>query len=366
MTPAGRGASGEVAVEVQRRVDGLGGHGAGLLRADSLGPGTACRGEPAGALNPPASRLQRSQSEPRLGLGKGQPPHGAVAIKGRRPSMEDRLVVVPRLVECQGTACPVCREVVKATGDASAANACHFYAVYDGHGGGEAAHHCAQKLHRNLLGLMESEGCRVCGGGSEDGRWKSALERAYLQTDGELQQDSCTGTTAVAALLRSDKIVVANTGDSRAVLLRNGHARALSDDHKAGRADERARVEAAGGHVVSWNGVRVMGVLSMSRAVGDHFLRPFVIPDPEITVTARHAEDELLILASDGLWDMLSNQEACTIAKQTLVKAGAEARRSPKDAAQCAATRLVKAALNRGSADNISVIVVDLRQQRAI
>ena len=239
--------------------------------------------------------------------------------------------------------------------------------MYDGHGGCQAAHHCAQRLHRNLL--KQVGGARFCcsapgaddlGGGGPDGLTE-ALVRAYLATDEELAgSEACTGTTAVAALVQPTHILVANTGDSRAVLLRGAQAVALSDDHKAEREDERARVEAAGGHVVSWNGPRVMGVLSMSRALGDHFLRPYVIPDPELTLTPRAPEDRLLILASDGLWDVLSNQEACNIAKFALKKARESGVKSGKEAAQLAAVRLVKTALGKGSGDNISVIVVDL------
>ena len=48
----------------------------------------------------------------------------------------------------------------------------------------------------------------------------------------------------------------------------------------------QARVEAAGGQILFWNGVRVMGVLAVSRAIGDHCLRPFVIAQPEVTIFA--------------------------------------------------------------------------------
>ena len=69
------------------------------------------------------------------------------------------------------------------------------------------------------------------------------------------------------------------SGDSRCVLSRNGDATALTQDHKANRDDEVARVQAAGGHVW-WD--RVMGELAVSRAIGDHCLRPYVIPEPEV------------------------------------------------------------------------------------
>ncbi|KAK9868534.1 hypothetical protein WJX84_010422 [Apatococcus fuscideae] len=129
---------------------------------------------------------------------------------------------------------------------------------------------------------------------------------AFSRTDAEFAKAdnaALIGTTAVAALVGSRHLYVANCGDSRAVLCRGGYACALTDDHKAAREDETARVEAAGGQILFWNGVRVMGVLAVSRAIGDHCLRPYVIADPEVTIVARRPEDELLLLASDGLWD---------------------------------------------------------------
>jgi protein phosphatase 2C len=68
------------------------------------------------------------------------------------------------------------------------------------------------------------------------------------------------------------------------------------------------RVEKAGGQVLFWNGHRVMGVLAMSRAIGDHGLRPYVISEPEVSVVSRTEDDEFLLLSSDGLWDVMNNQ----------------------------------------------------------
>jgi protein phosphatase 2C len=80
-------------------------------------------------------------------------------------------------------------------------------------------------------------------------------------------------------------------------------------------APSQARVEAAGGRVFWQNGFRVMGALSMSRAIGDHYLQRFgVIPNPDVTVTQRSDSDQFLLVASDGLWAALENQEACDLA----------------------------------------------------
>lgn len=110
----------------------------------------------------------------------------------------------------------------------------------------------------------------------------------------------------------------------------------------------------------------------MSRSIGDRYLKPWVIPDPEIMVVPRVKEDECLILASDGLWDVMTSDEACEAARKRILlwhkKYGdtipAERGEGPDPAARAAAEYLSKLALKRGSKDNITVIVVDLKVQR--
>jgi len=85
-------------------------------------------------------------------------------------------------------------------------------------------------------------------------------------------------------------------------------AQALSVDHKPNSKDERQRIENAGG-VVVWAGTwRVCGVLAVSRAFGDRPLKRYVIATPDIKEENLKDDDEFLILASDGLWDVMSNQ----------------------------------------------------------
>lgn len=144
-------------------------------------------------------------------------------------------------------------------------------------------------------------------------------------------------------------------------------------DHKPNREDERARIEAEGGKITEWHGYQVFGVLSTSRSIGDRYLKPWIIPIPEVTIVPRE-EDECLVLASDGLWDVLSNEEACNVArkqlllwhKKNIIDSSSDERRgdSSDPAAQAAAEYLTKLALQKGSSDNITVIVVDLKAQR--
>jgi protein phosphatase 2C len=79
------------------------------------------------------------------------------------------------------------------------------------------------------------------------------------------------------------------------------------------------RIHAAGGRVIYWDGARVFGMFAMSCAIGDSCLKPFMILDLEVWVVERKdGEDEFLILASDGLWGMVSNEVACKVVRTCL------------------------------------------------
>jgi len=125
------------------------------------------------------------------------------------------------------------------------------------------------------------------------------------------------------------------------------------------------RIEGAGGRVIYWDCPRVLGVLAMSRAIGDNYLKPYVSCEPEVTITDRR-DDDCLILASDGLWDVVSNETACSVARMCL--RGGGRRQDNEDPAisdkACteASVLLTKLALARNSSDNVSVVVIDLRR----
>ncbi|KAF9623594.1 hypothetical protein IFM89_003384 [Coptis chinensis] len=81
------------------------------------------------------------------------------------------------------------------------------------------------------------------------------------------------------------------------------------------RPDEIDRVEAAGGRVINWNGYRVLGVLATSRSIGDQYFKPYVISVPKVSITKRTEKDEFVILARDGLYDVMSNEMACQVVR---------------------------------------------------
>jgi serine/threonine protein phosphatase PrpC len=140
-----------------------------------------------------------------------------------------------------------------------------------------------------------------------------------LEPPGERVQAGCT---AVVALKRGNDLYVANAGDSRAVLCRaGGQALALSEDHKPAHATERDRILAAGGFLSEIGGVcRVNGNLNLSRAIGDlkykqnsglHPRDQIITAQPDVRhVKLEPGKDRFLLLACDGVWDVMTNQEA--------------------------------------------------------
>ncbi|XP_073288079.1 probable protein phosphatase 2C 59 [Primulina huaijiensis] len=214
-----------------------------------------------------------------------------------------------------------------------------LFGVFDGHGGARAAEYVKKNLFSNLIGhptfISDT---------------KSAIADAYRHTDSELlksenNQNRDAGSTASTAILVGDRLLVANVGDSRAVVCRAGNAIAVSRDHKPDQTDERRRIEDAGGFVM-WAGTwRVGGVLAVSRAFGDRLLKQYVVADPEIQEEKVDDTLEFLILASDGLWDVVTNEEAVSMTKPI---------QEPEEAAK----RLMQEAYQRGSADNITIVVV--------
>uniref|UniRef100_A0A061S238 protein-serine/threonine phosphatase n=1 Tax=Tetraselmis sp. GSL018 TaxID=582737 RepID=A0A061S238_9CHLO len=138
------------------------------------------------------------------------------------------------------------------------------------------------------------------------------------------------GCTAVVALVHEGKILVANAGDSRAVLCRDGKAVALSTDHKPAQDSEKARIEAAGGFLSEIGGVcRVNGNLNLSRAIGDLKYKcntelarkdQIITAQPDVLAEAIGPGDEFLILACDGIWDVMSNQDAVDFVKERIGK----------------------------------------------
>ncbi|RRT77266.1 hypothetical protein B296_00000033 [Ensete ventricosum] len=188
-----------------------------------------------------------------------------------------------------------------------------------------------------------------------------AIRKAYEKTDEailshrpELGRGGSTAVTAI--LINGRKLWIANIGDSRAVLAKGQQVLQLTVDHDP--STERRSIENRGGFIsyepsffvsfVSGDVPRVNGQLAVSRAFGDKDLKRHLRSDPDVRCVDVTADADLLILASDGMWEVMSNEEAIEIARKA------------KDP-QAAARQLTTEALERYSTDDVSCVVIQLQ-----
>ncbi|XP_041641090.1 protein phosphatase 1K, mitochondrial isoform X2 [Cheilinus undulatus] len=223
-----------------------------------------------------------------------------------------------------------------------------YFAVFDGHGGPEAADFCEKYMEKFIMDLLP-----------EESNLELLLTRAFLEVDKAFAKHLHftpnapavnAGTTATVALLRDGiELVVASVGDSRAMLCRKGKALKLTVDHTPERKDEKERVKRSGGFI-TWNSLgqpNVNGRLAMTRSIGDFDLKNMgVIAEPETKrISLHHVHDSFLALTTDGINFIMNSQEICNVISQCP---------DPKEAAQ----RISDQALQYGSEDNSTIIVV--------
>jgi len=197
-----------------------------------------------------------------------------------------------------------------------------MFAVFDGHGGSQTAKHCAKAFPKAIAKGKASKA-------------EETLRKAFFAVDQELARNAVhdeIGSTSVVCLVTPQSVVVGNAGDSRAVLSRNGRAVDLSLDHKPNLREEKARIKAAGGLVEENDGYRVTHKdvpvhLAVSRAMGDHCfkknprLRPeqqLVSCEPDMEEQKRRAGDEFMVIACDGVWDVMTSQEVVDLVRRFL------------------------------------------------
>ncbi|EJU03959.1 protein serine/threonine phosphatase 2C [Dacryopinax primogenitus] len=156
-------------------------------------------------------------------------------------------------------------------------------------------------------------------------------------------------TVELGSARRTRKVLyTANAGDARAVLCRDGKAIRLTYDHKGSDHMEAKRITDAGGFVMN---NRVNGVLAVTRSLGDSAMKEFVVGSPYTTETELGEEDEFIIIACDGLWDVVEDQAAVELVRHV---------QDPQKASEI----LKQHALDNFSTDNISVLVVRFYHDR--
>ncbi|KAK9822523.1 hypothetical protein WJX74_000939 [Apatococcus lobatus] len=298
---------------------------------------------------------------------------GVATTLGAKPTMEDRHVIIPSYSP-GGTAGQVLQDGVPRS----------FVAVYDGHNGQRAAESASHRLHLLLArdpALRKSTGeGALASAFQEEAAMAAALKKAFQDMDEEILAESRRdglrdGSTAVMVLRLGSALYAAHVGDSRAVLCQKGRALRLTEDHKPDHPAERQRIHAAGGkvemqgvwRVISGGGPdRPRSGLAVSRGFGDidhKEPKRLVSCEPDVNRRKLMPGDAFIIVASDGLWDALTDQHAVDIAARSLASSKQPSMQSsaaaPDAQAKAAADELVRAAVPT-SGDNITVVVVTL------
>lgn len=213
--------------------------------------------------------------------------------------------------------------------------------VYDGHGGYEAALIASEMLTPSFISFLKE---------NESSDPVLLIEKAYLYVDGYLLERKVqSGTTVAAFYVIGDRFYASNVGDTRVVIGTGGGFSLLTKDHKPYLDDERRRIESLGGRVITYDIPRVQGILAISRALGDPYLKPFVAPYPNVVEGYLGKENDYVVVACDGVWDVLEPMDVISLVRRE---------KEP----ELAARRIGEEALSNGSTDNITVIVVDLRE----
>jgi len=211
-------------------------------------------------------------------------------------------------------------------------------AVFDGHRGSRAASCAARHFPERMQQAVNS---------GQDGG--NALVYA-LESLGEDLMNEPSGCTAAAFFLQNHELFAANVGDARVICVKAGEARQLTHDHRVDDPKERRRITEAGGVIEGKYVLNGLSGLEPTRTLGDAgFHEVGVIFNPFVHTQPRIAQDEWLIAACDGLFDVMNNQEV------------AEVVHSASDA-EDAADKLRHEVLDiRQGTDNLTILVVDLR-----
>lgn len=204
----------------------------------------------------------------------------------------------------------------------------HFFGMYDGHGGDKVSSYLQKQLHEDFINSYVMKKAKTLRMNEQQ-----KFEYAFLKAETYALVHEKDGSTALAVFIdQKDVLHCAWVGDTRAVLEKNGAVGFETRDHKPDDKVEVARIRANGGEIKKY-GVWRVGGLAISRSIGDVDIKKEcpgqLIAVPEYKAIQLKQDNHFLIMASDGLWDVISSEEAVKMVAQKLKQGG-----KPSDVAQ--------------------------------
>lgn len=251
------------------------------------------------------------------------------SIIGRRDSNEDKHKILENL-----------------TGKIQNKSKINYYSLFDGHGGKDVSTFLAKYLYKYFFLSQINYNNLI--------QLKQYIKKVYDKIDTKLystlkEKTYKSGSTALVLIMHNCQnnlhLYLINLGDCRAILCnKNNKAKQLTEDHKPNTNTEKKRISKLGGKIYydgyDWR----IENLSVSRAFGDFDTKPYITHIPEIYKIKINKDDKFVVLACDGLWDVMTNQEVVNFILNNC---------NNKNLAKL----LTQEAYNKGSTDNISVII---------
>jgi len=168
-------------------------------------------------------------------------------------------------------------------------------------------------------------------------------------------QNIAGGSTALCAIFHDDSLFVANVGDSKAMIVRKDSITPLTKEHRANNEEEKTRIETNGGWIFRKESkYLVQGRFQITRSIGDIKYKKYIISDPDVFEYKLGDQDELLLMGSDGFWDLFEKEEVLAMIKDK------------SDMSGLTKYLIEKAKLKKKwNLDNITLIAIDVQKLRA-
>ena len=255
-------------------------------------------------------------------------------------------------------------------------NCCHFFAIYDGHGGKGCATFLKENLHK-FISEFSFLGMKI---GIDMAEEKFLTKKAVNEL-GKIIDPS--GSCGIMLMIQGKKCIIANIGDSRLIIFKNKEVSFTTTDHKPDSIIEKARIELSGGKLykiqtlipIYQNGSRVNapwrvnpGQLSVSRTFGDIQAKDekfggnktAIIALPDITEIELNNNYNFIVMACDGIFDVLKNEELLECIKIVIKEKNITNFKDVNMHQLCGdfANVIIKSALAKDSFDNVSCIVI--------
>ena len=213
-----------------------------------------------------------------------------------------------------------------------------LFCIYDGHGGDKSAKISSEKFPNNFLKILKEK--------PKENNMEQNFIKSFKVTDNQLKNENCfeEGNTATIIYIDYNNLYCANVGDSSCVIISDYQAEKITFDDKCTNSLERNRIEKSGNRIFS---NRLEGILTLTRALGDHNLKnSSLISTPHFKKYRLNHHNKFCVIASDGVWDVID---------ENLVYQFSQNIKNSDELCNI----IISEAINRGSQDNISCIVIE-------